>query len=635
MGKLVNLKIIAATVIFLTFSDMGFSAVGQPQMPGMPDAGGTAGVRNPRYQTREEKIQQLQQESTAAATEIDANYTKVIDYINACQTPAKDELKGLQKSVLKNKKYLMVLDDSQKSVYHVLSAWVYYFDQKNDRALKQAETGQKASSQNLNAVKTRLALSLLCKDYTSMMAALTETAEQKPARRIPQTVEAETGMPGMPGMGMPGSPSFSSASSAASGELMLDVNAVRIELIGKTYDGNLSPLDSSLPSWQSSGRLLCALLWKIDSAELDNFAPAAPKAIETNEPNAQTPADIQEQAAPPPVQPQQEQAQSQPSGGGSSPVIAPGAGGVSPVNPNYMEDMAHPDSAPSAPPVQQQPTEPAVAEQVPPPQPMPMYEATPEQMAMPGMMPGQSFADETTKQITAFDDFAKLQAMFARDKRTAFAAINFNDQNKKANIVNWLKKNPKKWQTVFPASEQSVLSSVSENLDEPILLIVAPDSTIRYAGRADGFLPQMIIDSILNSPEDSNKVDANLPAVEYKQPAVEQEPVQETAEEVLPPVSQDSNSAAQTAVQPPAAAAQQDDDFFDPRAEQLLSTATQFFKIGNRLQFHTYAKPIEMCRTVMKDYPNTKYATQAQVLLRQTPERFRARFNLTDQELGL
>ncbi|OQA03132.1 MAG: hypothetical protein BWY69_00635 [Planctomycetes bacterium ADurb.Bin401] len=53
------------------------------------------------------------------------------------------------------------------------------------------------------------------------------------------------------------------------------------------------------------------------------------------------------------------------------------------------------------------------------------------------------------------------------------------------------------------------------------------------------------------------------------------------------------------------------------------------------MQYHTYAKPIEMCRTVIRDYPNTKYADEARVLMRQVPERFRQRYKITDEELGL
>ena len=48
-----------------------------------------------------------------------------------------------------------------------------------------------------------------------------------------------------------------------------------------------------------------------------------------------------------------------------------------------------------------------------------------------------------------------------------------------------------------------------------------------------------------------------------------------------------------------------------------------------------YRKPVEMCRRVMKDYPNTKYAQEAQMLLRNVPKEYRQQYNLTDEELGL
>ncbi|MHB9071719.1 MAG: hypothetical protein ACYC54_15275 [Sedimentisphaerales bacterium] len=482
-------------------------------------------------QLRDEKLQQFQLDAIDAGTEIDIDYTKIIYYVNANQTPTNNELNEIQKAIMKNNRYLTVLDDSQKSVYRIMSAWVYYFDHKNDNALKQAETGQKMSPLNSNAVKTRLALSLLCKDYTTMMAMPKETAGSNTTGRIPQTTQAENGIPSMPGLQ---APSFTSASSTMKGELMLDVNAMRIELIGQTFDSNFSPLDSNL-----HGRLLCAMLWKIDSAELDRFLQVTPKK-DPNEPNTQNPTSL----------------------------------------PTSRQEQ------------------------------------------------NQSSTDGQTKQTTAFDDFAKLQTVFTKDKRIAFVSINFNDRTKKTNIMNWLKKNPQKWQTVFPVSYQSVLYSVSENLDEPILLIVAPDSTIRYAGRVNGFLPQMIINAILNISEDVNKTDANLPVVEYKQPIVEQKPNQQTAEKVVLPPLQDSNNI-QTATTPTATVKQDD-------AEKLLANAREFFRMSNvSLSPILYQRPIELCRQVIKDYPKTKYETEAQMLLHKVPERFRQRFNLTDHELGL
>jgi hypothetical protein len=37
----------------------------------------------------------------------------------------------------------------------------------------------------------------------------------------------------------------------------------------------------------------------------------------------------------------------------------------------------------------------------------------------------------------------------------------------------------------------------------------------------------------------------------------------------------------------------------------------------------------------MKNYPNTKYAQEAQMLLRNVPKEHRQQYNLTDEELGL
>ncbi|MBU2597288.1 MAG: hypothetical protein KJ757_07005, partial [Planctomycetes bacterium] len=112
----------------------------------------------------------------------------------------------------------------------------------------------------------------------------------------------------------------------------------------------------------------------------------------------------------------------------------------------------------------------------------------------------------------------------------------------------------------------------------------------------------------------------------------------EPAEIQQPPIVKETNetSASVQETPPPAQSKTEiDEDFFDPRAETLIENARAFFKIGNRLQYHTYSKPIEMCRTVIKDYPNTKYSEQARLLMRQVPERFRQRYNITDEELGL
>jgi hypothetical protein len=539
MKNLSYLKIVTIFAVIALCCPQLFSAPSQftPRQSG----------RNPRYQTAEERKQQLKQESTAAAAEIDAAYKKILDYVNAAQKPAKTDIDEAQKTVLKNRKYLPVLEEPQRAAYNVLSAWVYYFDEKNDKALKQASAGQKTSPQNINAFKTHFAISLICADYLALTEAVTDHSINASQEETPNSQTQSYSQP-------------------VNDDIQLDVNSVRTGILDKTFDGQLEPLEPNLPSLQTKGRLLCALVWQVDENELDRFAP-----IEPNEPNI--PADANE--------PQQE----------------PNTSASSEINQ----------------PLESQPAEiptPAV----------PIY--------------------PDVKPIPEFESFTKLQTAFEKDKRVAFVGINLNDPAKKANLLNWLGKNPQKWPTFLPSSgQQYILNSLITAPDKPVLLIVAPDTVIRYAGKVEGFLPQLVIDAIINTLQDSNKPEPNLPPIEYKSPAKPQpqpeQPVKNLNTPAAPAEQQPKNDLQPKLAAPANTNQTVDEDFFDPRAETLLENARAFFKIGSTLPYHTYQKPIDMCRTVMQDYPNTKYAVAAQILLRQVPERFRKQYNLTDEELGL
>ncbi len=48
-----------------------------------------------------------------------------------------------------------------------------------------------------------------------------------------------------------------------------------------------------------------------------------------------------------------------------------------------------------------------------------------------------------------------------------------------------------------------------------------------------------------------------------------------------------------------------------------------------------YREGVKLCREVMRKYPGSEYADQAQQLLRQVPEQERAQYGITDEELGL
>ncbi len=71
----------------------------------------------------------------------------------------------------------------------------------------------------------------------------------------------------------------------------------------------------------------------------------------------------------------------------------------------------------------------------------------------------------------------------------------------------------------------------------------------------------------------------------------------------------------------------------NPQAAKLLENAKAFMKIGTR--FTTPKQAIELCRRIIREYPDTTYASQARELLRGLPERHQKRYKVSDEEMGL
>ncbi len=325
--------------------------------------------------------------------------------------------------------------------------------------------------------------------------------------------------------------------------------------------------------------IITALLWQIDANELERFAPPAPKTEEPNKPN-------------------------------------------DPNNPEQLMEQ---------PPVEQPMGQPG--------QPM-----GGQLMEQPGE---QTFELVPMSDLTAF---GYLNKKFSSNSKAVFLGINFNDPSKTKNVENWLAKNTQAWQCIAPSEtvQQVAVALLGQTPKKPMLVIAGPDMKIRYVGDVNNFLPAMIIQSILNNPQEfAEPNEANEPNAPHKVADVNAQKKME----FLKPTPQDANAAAaspattttETTPAPatttalPQTLSTNEGDYteVDVEAQQLLSNAEQFFKIANRMQYRSYRKPIEMCRSVITKFPNTKYAEQARVLLRQVPERFRGNYDITDTELGL
>ena len=67
---------------------------------------------------------------------------------------------------------------------------------------------------------------------------------------------------------------------------------------------------------------------------------------------------------------------------------------------------------------------------------------------------------------------------------------------------------------------------------------------------------------------------------------------------------------------------------------KLAATRDLFMQLGKKAGLN-YARGVKFCREIIKDYPGSEYADEARKLMLEIPENERARYNITDEELGL
>ena len=628
--------IILAVAIFLLLlpsppakaaPDMGMPSMGQPQRRQR----GSRRTRNTERKTPQQKREELIAAANNAQTEISEKYALIIDAVNTGQQLEKPFLIETKKTVLKNRRYLAVFEDQQKCDYHALAAWSYHFGNKQKKATDNAESAQQAVPDNHNAIATRLTLGVLYEDYEAVIASLTQTEkapEPEPKKRPkqiqkPQQTSPGMGMPGMmPGMGMPGMSQQGytqqrKSSKRADGQLDIDPNLIRIDLLAKPFDPNTESLNNTDPELEPNS-ISCLLLWKLDDIDLDTYAiiaePNEPN--EPNEPDAPTD-DIKQTPAISAQSPQEDE-------------LPPGTAGM----------FAKAKKKRTRP--QQQPSPGMMNPQ------MGMPQQGPGMMMMPGMMPGMTpqmpgqtpqsqDPAETGPQYTLSTrihpeiiDYGKMALRLGGNENLKFAMVNINDSADIETVANYLKYNPFPLPLLTITDSNSLDSTFIENTDSPTLLIIAPDKMVKYAGTISGFLPQATIESLLARPElfaePAKLTIAELPP----EPAV---PAEQT---ITPPVQSEQpqpNEPAEPAVKKPTPP---DEDYFDPHAEKLIENARAFIKISNvMVQGRSYKKPVDLCRQIIKNYPDTKYEDQARILMRSVPKRYRKRYNMTDEELGI
>ncbi|MFH1613750.1 MAG: hypothetical protein ABIG61_01520 [Planctomycetota bacterium] len=221
--------------------------------------------------------------------------------------------------------------------------------------------------------------------------------------------------------------------------------------------------------------------------------------------------------------------------------------------------------------------------------------------------------EEFQRQTSAF---GKLFLLEFENSKTRFLAVNIDDVQNKAQVVGQLFKNSWPWAQVMADDPKNSVLTQFKNLaiTQPTLAIIAPDGKICYAGQASGFLPRMVLSQAVSEISPS------------REPSV--------SEPVLPEETNSTRQQEKTTRSPEAqpTAAEESDEQFNPHAEQLYQTAVGLKKAG---VYINYRKMVDLCRTILREYPDSPYAEKARQLLREMPPRYRQMYNITDEELGI
>jgi len=247
---------------------------------------------------------------------------------------------------------------------------------------------------------------------------------------------------------------------------------------------------------------------------------------------------------------------------------------------------------------------------------------------MPGMpgMPGMEMAGgygQDSGSGTANEAFAKLFQRGLSTGQIKFLGLNLDAASRKQDVVEQMIKSPAPWAVVM-AVEQKQKMAIDADIskapaNQPILVMVDKAGAVRYAGPATGFIAPILLGELTSATL------KDIPAETQPAPASTDSAAQSNAVPTAP--------AEPAAPQPAEFRELSEEESI--RAEQMLGPARDLFMKTARKHVTTYKNGVETCRKVMREFPGTKYAYEAQTLLRQVPEYKRDQYGITDQELGL
>jgi len=575
---------------------------------GRQERGGSTRTREGgrNQQAQEAQAEKRQQALENAVAAIDADLLEMLNLVNQQRRPGKNQLDSAKETIQKSRRYMKQLQDNMAGQFLMLNAWTDYFDAGAEKALSPATLAYRKNQANNDAHATQTAIAVLAGKKPLVLREKSQTQELAATRsETGRTRRGDTaGSPGrqtrgrsrgqdMPnargrGRGRTGPEADYAAGGAASysanissGNILnLNPDSIKADWLGrKVGQFRLNCLNGTTFEYNPAEANLCVLFWKLAAADLAQYGGS-----ESSEPNDIT--EIPQISAP------LSQSPSYPSRSGRR-------------------------------------------------------ERTPQSSMFDRRMLTERrsafFTEEATTQTDpASTQISELGNLFrSKFKRpdVKFIALNTNNPKAAPAVVAKLLQSPWPWAQAM-LDEDTAGSAFAElditkkvTSDQPVLAVIDKTGTVRYAGPAAGFLPPMLVDDLLSgstdpktgydSPKTIDKPRTGL-QVSHTQPAVQLSKTSQTAPA--------TNQQATDQIEPPQDTEITAEDF---QAQKLLTYAQGLFIPAGQKGFMTSKMGVDLCRQILRKYPNTTYADEARKLLRSLPPDEQKKYNITPEEMGL
>ena len=567
-----------------------------------------AAERQNQQQTKNSRKEQLRLDAQESFPDVENQLTQILEKVNINRNPSDGLIAQAETTLKTNKRYSLAYEDEQRATYMLLMAWTKFYQDNLPDAMKYSLRGCKLDSTSLDAWISQAVFCMLSDKRPRLPRV------KKPQQRRPQQRRNSDGLM-MPGMAPDISQPADTKLVMKKGTLEFDLKMLASAKLKERFD----KIDYK-KGWEEeygydpNQHTLCLLFWQSDEEmadDEDNDVPETPEPVDQGMPEM--------------------------------------------MMPGMMSDMMD--------------------------------------MPMPGMSPGMSdhhLLKLDAKSVKGQQEYFGLLFRGCREhEQVKFVQINTDlPETAKEVAEKWYtnpdsEKNPR---LVFAADSDIDPKKYAElNEVGPLMLIVNNKGKVTYAGPAATFAPAFILTALTGVELDLEKMAQaeeaaaearrNAQAEELRQ-AEEAKRLKESgrkkpAKSTPPPMPMDMMVPGMIPPgmmpQPTPVPPQQQKPAGDPntpdpakatpggqpaqkqqevhyrelsledqiKAQNLLREGQLHIEESRKIRGKNPEKGIVACRKVLAEYGDTEFAEQARELLRRVPSRYKERFNITDEELGL